>query len=56
MLFLVPNVDLPAICSLRFKPGPPGEEAQVLSDRLNDILVSYVHWIFLRPANVLLLV
>ncbi|KAF8578027.1 hypothetical protein K439DRAFT_1648904 [Ramaria rubella] len=38
--FLVPNIDLPAICSPRFKPGPPGEEAQVLSDRLNDILVS----------------
>ncbi|KIJ49546.1 hypothetical protein M422DRAFT_59277 [Sphaerobolus stellatus SS14] len=38
--FLVPNLDLPAICSPRFKPGPPGEEAQVLSDRLNDVLVS----------------
>jgi len=38
--FFVPNVDLPAICSPRFKPGPPGEEAQVLSDRLNEALVS----------------
>jgi len=38
--FLVPNLDLPAICSPKFKPGPPTEEAQVLSDRLNEILVA----------------
>ncbi|KAJ3553658.1 hypothetical protein NM688_g3493 [Phlebia brevispora] len=38
--FLVPNLDLPAICSPKFKPGPPSEEAQVLSDRLNEILLS----------------
>ncbi|KAK7696075.1 hypothetical protein QCA50_000717 [Cerrena zonata] len=38
--FLVPNLDLPAICSPKFKPGPPTEEAQVLSDRLNDVLLS----------------
>lgn len=37
--FLVPNIDLPAICSPKFKPGPPSEEAQVLSERLNDALV-----------------
>lgn len=30
----VPNIDLPALCAPRFKPGPPSEEAQVLSDRL----------------------
>lgn len=36
----VPNVDLPAICSPKFRPGPPSDEAQVLSDRLNDILIS----------------
>ncbi|KAH7929016.1 ribosomal protein S5 domain 2-like protein [Leucogyrophana mollusca] len=38
--FLVPNIDLPAICSPKFKPGPPSEEAQVLSDRLNEVLIS----------------
>ncbi|OAX36890.1 hypothetical protein K503DRAFT_850676 [Rhizopogon vinicolor AM-OR11-026] len=38
--FLVPNLDLPAICSPKFKPGPPTEEAQVLSDRLNEALVT----------------
>ncbi|KIM43376.1 hypothetical protein M413DRAFT_444203 [Hebeloma cylindrosporum] len=38
--FLVPNLDLPAMCSPKFKPGPPSEEAQVLSDRLNQVLIS----------------
>ncbi|KAG6841291.1 hypothetical protein C0991_012461 [Blastosporella zonata] len=38
--FLVPNLDLPAMCSPKFKPGPPTEEAQVLSDRLNEVLVA----------------
>jgi len=38
--YLVPNIDLPAICSPKFKPGPPTEEAQVLSDRLNEALVA----------------
>ncbi|PSR78323.1 hypothetical protein PHLCEN_2v7445 [Hermanssonia centrifuga] len=36
----VPNLDLPAICSPKFKPGPPSEEAQVLSDRLNEVLIA----------------
>ncbi|TCD64232.1 hypothetical protein EIP91_004334 [Steccherinum ochraceum] len=38
--FLVPNIDLPALCSPKFKPGPPTEEAQVLSERLNEVLVA----------------
>ncbi|KDR77342.1 hypothetical protein GALMADRAFT_66688 [Galerina marginata CBS 339.88] len=38
--FLVPNLDLPAMCSPKFKPGPPTEEAQVLSERLNQALVT----------------
>lgn len=40
--FLVPNLDLPAICSPKFKPGPPTEEAQALSDRLNEVLATSV--------------
>ncbi|KAJ4474375.1 ribosomal protein S5 domain 2-type protein [Lentinula aciculospora] len=36
--FLVPNIDLPALCSPKFKSGPPTEEAQVLSERLNEVL------------------
>ena len=34
----VPNVDLPALCSPRYKPGPPSDEAQVLSERVNEAL------------------
>ncbi|KAJ6531766.1 ribosomal protein S5 domain 2-type protein [Mycena capillaripes] len=40
--FLVPNIDLPALCSPKFKPGPPSDEAQVLSDRLNEVLASTI--------------
>jgi exosome complex component RRP43 len=38
----VPNIDLPAICSPKFKPGPPSDEAQVLSDRLHEVLIRYL--------------
>lgn len=38
----VPNVDLPALCSPLFRPGPPSDEAQVLSTRLRDILIAFV--------------
>ncbi|GAA6004127.1 exosome complex component RRP43 [Rhodotorula paludigena] len=38
--FIVPNVDLSPLCSPLFRPGPPADEAQVLSSRLRDILIS----------------
>ncbi|KAK4704086.1 exosome complex component RRP43, partial [Phenoliferia sp. Uapishka_3] len=38
--FLVPNIDLPPLCSPLFRAGPPADEAQVLSTRLRDILLS----------------
>ncbi|KAE9402577.1 hypothetical protein BT96DRAFT_879461 [Gymnopus androsaceus JB14] len=38
--FIVPNIDLPALCSPKFKPGPPTEEAQVLSERLNEVVTA----------------
>ncbi|GAA5979246.1 hypothetical protein JCM10908_002854 [Rhodotorula pacifica] len=38
--FIVPNVDLSALCSPLFRPGPPPDEAQVLSSRLRNILLS----------------
>ncbi|CEL63878.1 exosome complex component RRP43 [Rhizoctonia solani AG-1 IB] len=38
--FIVPNLDLPAICSPKFRPGPPAEEAQMLSEKINGILTS----------------
>ncbi|CEQ39301.1 SPOSA6832_00820 [Sporobolomyces salmonicolor] len=37
----VPNVDLSPLCSPLFRPGPPPDEAQVLSARLRDVLLSY---------------
>jgi exosome complex component RRP43 len=40
---LVPNVDLPALCSPQFKPGPPADEAQILSAQLNRILSQSVY-------------
>ncbi|CAI2171870.1 12491_t:CDS:2 [Funneliformis geosporum] len=36
--YLVPNIDLSPICSPRFKPGPPSEQAQILSENLNKLL------------------
>ena len=42
IIILVPNLDLPATCSPKFKPGPPTEEAQVLSERLNEVLLACV--------------
>lgn len=37
---LVPNVDLGPMASARFRPGPPGQEAQVVSHQLYHILSS----------------
>ncbi|XP_077447626.1 exosome complex component RRP43 [Stigmatopora argus] len=38
--FIVPNVDLPPLCSSQFRPGPPGEQAQTASHFLADIIES----------------
>ncbi|XP_022079421.1 exosome complex component RRP43-like [Acanthaster planci] len=35
---VVPNVDLPPLCSSRFKPGPPSEQAQVVTQLLADVI------------------
>jgi len=37
--FLVPNLDLPPLCSPKYKPGPPSDDAQILSSRLNEALI-----------------
>lgn len=39
---VVPNVDLSPLCSPLFRPGPPADEAQVLSSRLRDVLLACV--------------
>ncbi|XP_026466146.1 exosome complex component RRP43-like [Ctenocephalides felis] len=36
--FLVPNITLPALCSSKFRPGPPCDEAQVASQIVCNIL------------------
>uniref|UniRef100_A0A3P8WX36 Ribosomal RNA-processing protein 43 n=1 Tax=Cynoglossus semilaevis TaxID=244447 RepID=A0A3P8WX36_CYNSE len=38
--YVVPNVDLPPLCSSRFRPGPPGELAQAASQFIADIIES----------------
>ncbi|EGF83526.1 hypothetical protein BATDEDRAFT_9008 [Batrachochytrium dendrobatidis JAM81] len=38
--YLVPNVDLPALCASHFRPGPPCELAQSISTFLNNIISS----------------
>ncbi|TIB95991.1 ribosomal protein S5 domain 2-like protein [Wallemia mellicola] len=38
--YVVPNIDLNPISNSKYKPGPPSEEAQVLSSRINDVLLS----------------
>ncbi|KAG8452758.1 hypothetical protein GDO86_004521 [Hymenochirus boettgeri] len=36
--YIVPNVDLTPLCSSNFRPGPPGEEAQVASQFIADVI------------------
>ncbi|XP_032878127.1 exosome complex component RRP43 [Amblyraja radiata] len=36
--YIVPNVDLPPLCSSRFRAGPPGEQAQAASQFILDVL------------------
>ncbi|KAL4608565.1 exosome complex component RRP43 [Arapaima gigas] len=38
--YVVPNVDLPPLCSSKFRPGPPGEQAQVASQFVADLIDS----------------
>ncbi|KAF7414169.1 hypothetical protein HZH68_002658 [Vespula germanica] len=38
--FIVPNVELPALCSPKFHPGPPTEEAQVITKLIEHILIN----------------
>ncbi|KAJ3069829.1 hypothetical protein HK102_006827, partial [Quaeritorhiza haematococci] len=38
--FLVPNIDLPPICSPKFKPGPPSDLTQSMSELLDQTVKS----------------
>ncbi|XP_064497447.1 exosome complex component RRP43-like [Pseudopipra pipra] len=35
---IVPNVELPSLCSERFRSGPPGKEAQAVSQFIADVI------------------
>jgi len=37
----VPNVELSPLCSPQFRPGPPGELAQTLSQFVSNIVTRY---------------
>jgi exosome complex component RRP43 len=39
--FVVPNVDLSPLCSSRYRPGPPPDSAQVLSETISKIFTRY---------------
>ncbi|KAG0276013.1 Exosome complex component RRP43 [Linnemannia exigua] len=36
--YLVPNVELSPMCSSKFRPGPPSEQAQAVSEAINRVL------------------
>ncbi|XP_071115434.1 exosome complex component RRP43-like [Haliotis cracherodii] len=38
--YIVPNVELSPLCSPQFRPGPPGEQAQVLSQLMAEVVSS----------------
>nr|XP_021193091.2 exosome complex component RRP43 [Helicoverpa armigera] len=38
--FLVTNVELPPLCSSKYRPGPPSDSAQVTSNLVSDIVIT----------------
>lgn len=36
--YIVPNIELSPLCSSKFRPGPPSEQAQILSKSIDIIL------------------
>lgn len=38
--FIVPNIELSPLCSAKFRPGAPSEEAQVLANIISDIIAN----------------
>lgn len=46
--WIVPNLELSPLCSSKFKPGPPSDLAQVVSQELHQTLQQYVsnYWNF----------
>lgn len=38
--FLITNVELPPLCHAKFRPGPPSDHAQVISNLVSDIIIN----------------
>lgn len=38
--YIIPNVELSPMCSPKFRPGPPSDQAQVISKLIENILIS----------------
>ncbi|XP_003703797.1 exosome complex component RRP43 [Megachile rotundata] len=38
--YIVPNVELSPLCSPKFRPGPPSDQAQIISNLINNILIN----------------
>ncbi|XP_050584844.1 exosome complex component RRP43-like [Bombus affinis] len=36
--YIVPNIELPPLCSPKFRPGPPSDQAQVITKLIENIL------------------
>ncbi|XP_012285445.1 exosome complex component RRP43, partial [Orussus abietinus] len=37
--YVVPNVELPPLCSPKFRPGPPSDQAQIITKLIDSVLV-----------------
>jgi exosome complex component RRP43 len=42
--FIVPNFDLPALCCSRFRPGPPNQQTQQISQQIHDLFLKYLNF------------
>lgn len=39
--FVVPNLDLSPLCSQKYRPGPPPDKAQIISETLASLISRY---------------
>lgn len=38
--YLITNVELPPLCSSKYRPGPPSDHAQITSNLVSDIVIN----------------
>lgn len=39
--YFVPNIDLPPLCSVKFRAGPPSQFTQAISEQINELFLKY---------------